>query len=301
MIANKSIKPNHQTFSQRWEYESLPEPMKLESLSDDLRREVYNAFRDLFLTLNLVLNNHHIQFVERLLGRYKKVPEDEIFKKDTASMFYCEVILEEIKIIVTDHKFNKVLDFIEIAVNDRFVVSKFTEVIQQLFEKYSAAYWLDTYEKPYYFIPRTLEEQGFAVKESFHTLRESGMKAASIHLQQVAKQINTRDYPKAIVDSIHAIETVAFSIDPESKKGLTSALMSLEKRGIKIHPALKSGFIKIYGYTSNEPGIRHALRNKSTPNIGLDEAMFMFGACASFAAYLVSKHQKAERIKSDNK
>ena len=33
---------------------------------------------------------------------------------------------------------------------------------------------------------------------------------------------------------------------------------------------------------------------KDSAAVGLDEAMFMFGACASFAAYLAQKHRQAE-------
>ena len=50
-----------------------------------------------------------------------------------------------------------------------------------------------------------------------------------------------------------------------------------------------------YGYTSNEQGIRHALTHQAAADVGLDEAMFMFGACASFVAYLANKHRQAGR------
>ena len=51
----------------------------------------------------------------------------------------------------------------------------------------------------------------------------------------------------------------------------------------------------VNGYTSDEQGIRHALIDQATADVGLDEAMFMFGACASFAAYLANKHRQAQR------
>ena len=35
--------------------------------------------------------------------------------------------------------------------------------------------------------------------------------------------------------------------------------------------------------------------DKNMPDVDPDEAMFMFGACASFAAWLVNKHRKAAR------
>ena len=40
-------------------------------------------------------------------------------------------------------------------------------------------------------------------------------------------------------------------------------------------------FSQRYGYTNDEQGIRHALLNKDAAEVGLDEALFMFGACAS--------------------
>jgi len=66
----------------------------------------------------------------------------------------------------------------------------------------------------------------------------------------------------------------------------------LEKEG-KLHPALKEAFIKLYGYTCDEPGIRHALLDRETARVGIDEAVFMFGACASFASYLRRKHKRS--------
>ena len=59
-------------------------------------------------------------------------------------------------------------------------------------------------------------------------------------------------------------------------------------------------FARRYGYTNDEQGIRHALTRRAAANVGLDEAMFMFGACASFAAYLANKHRQAGRQGPDN-
>ena len=301
MTANKSTKPNHQTFSQRYGYDPLPEPMKLEELSDDLRREVYNEVRNHLLTLYNSLDDTYDRFVERVLGKFDRKPEDEVLPSDKNRYQYSDNVNRYIKSILTTKEFYHTLNFIEIVVNDRIVESNFTKHIEQLFDKYSAAYWLNTSEKPYVFIPHTLKEQGIAVKKSFQTVHEGGMEGAFTHLRQAAKQINAQEYAKAIVDSIHAVESVARLIDPKASSSLGPALESLEKADLLRHPALKSALKKLYGYTSDEQGIRHALLDKGAPDVGLDEAMFMFGACASFAAYLVSKHQKSERIEDENK
>ena len=41
----------------------------------------------------------------------------------------------------------------------------------------------------------------------------------------------------------------------------------------------------------SQEGIRHARVYKDVTEVGADEALFFFGACASFAAYLTQKHR----------
>ena len=119
------------------------------------------------------------------------------------------------------------------------------------------------------------------------------MDGASTHLRYAAEHINARKYGDSIADSIHAVESVARVIDPNSSKTLGPALKSLEDAGLLKHGALKQAFDKLYGYTNTEQGIRHALTSQAAADVGLDQAMFMFGACASFAAYLANKHRQA--------
>ena len=82
-------------------------------------------------------------------------------------------------------------------------------------------------------------------------------------------------------------------VDPEAAQTLGPALKSIERRGA-LHPALKKAFDTLYGYTNNEQGIRHALLDQTDTKVGLDEAVFMLGACASFASYLWRKHVAGE-------
>ena len=119
------------------------------------------------------------------------------------------------------------------------------------------------------------------------------MDGASTHLRHAADHINARQYPDAITDCIHAVESVARIIDPKSSTTLGPALHSLEQADVLNHPALKQAFLNLYGYTSDEQGLRHALLDKDAADVGLEEAVFMFGACASFAAYLTQKHRQA--------
>jgi hypothetical protein len=55
---------------------------------------------------------------------------------------------------------------------------------------------------------------------------------------------------------------------------------------------MKAGFGSLYGYTSDEQGIRHALLEPSS-NVDDADALFMIGACAAFVSYLISKARSA--------
>ncbi len=114
-----------------------------------------------------------------------------------------------------------------------------------------------------------------------------------MHLRKASECINRSDRAGSIQESIHAVEAVARQIAPEKTDTLTQALNSIEKRN-SLHSNLKEGFKALYWYTSDEQGVRHALLDREGASVGMDEAVFMLGACASFASYLWRKHTAGE-------
>ena len=52
-------------------------------------------------------------------------------------------------------------------------------------------------------------------------------------------------------------------------------------------------FVQLYGYTSDEDGIRHAILNDDAV-VGLDEAKFFLVACSAFVNFLIAKAESAE-------
>jgi hypothetical protein len=73
---------------------------------------------------------------------------------------------------------------------------------------------------------------------------------------------------------------------------LNPALDKLAKAG-HVHPALKAGLSKLYGYTSDEPGIRHPLLEDGDAKVDETDALFMISACSAFVSYLISKARTA--------
>jgi hypothetical protein len=58
---------------------------------------------------------------------------------------------------------------------------------------------------------------------------------------------------------------------------------------VRIHPALGKGFGSLYGFTSDEKGIRHALLDEPAAQVDETDALYMLGSCASFVSYLINK------------
>ena len=329
------------TFSQRYGYEPLPEPMRPGEISPDLRREIANATMDLLSDFRTELVNSAIrrekpmstrdmnpspaylnEGIFNLLNRRTSFPLPEDLIKENAKAKinkYVRHILGRLDTTLWDNtdihtddslfekiskslRFNKIIDLLEIIFyapreSDEWkIISQMTEdfarKIKNLFQRYSSAYSLNIQEHPYWFSPcMVIKEQASAVEKAIEVIHDSGIDSAVTHLRQAAEHINMEQYADSLADSIHAVESVARTIDPNNCKSLAKALKSLENAGLLKHRALNKAFMKLYGYTSNEKGIRHPLVDQSSADVGLDEAIFMFGACASFAAYLTRKHQ----------
>jgi hypothetical protein len=80
-----------------------------------------------------------------------------------------------------------------------------------------------------------------------------------------------------------------------ASSGSSNGSTSLENSA-KIHRSLKHGFANLYGYTSDEEGIRHPLLDDGTAKVDETDALFMLGACVAFVSYLINKAKKAKLI-----
>jgi hypothetical protein len=120
-----------------------------------------------------------------------------------------------------------------------------------------------------------------------------GLDGAHHHLQTALSMLAKKpepDYRNSVKESISAVESVVKVLGKENSQGLADALAELAKK-TTIHSALQSGFIKLYGYTNDEDGIRHAILDE--PNVGFDEAKYMVVSCSAFVNYLIAKAETA--------
>ena len=185
--------------------------------------------------------------------------------------------------------FNRIFDILQLIMRHPSCPVGFTVEVAEIFKQCQLAYVVNT-EQPVTILPAATKQEGEAIIGAIKEFREAGLHGAEAHLKKAGELINERDWPGAVRESIHAVESVARQLDPDASNKLDPALASLERKG-RLHPAMKQAFSRLYGYTSNEEGIRHALLTTATSPVGQDEAVFMLGACASFASYLWRRHQ----------
>lgn len=121
---------------------------------------------------------------------------------------------------------------------------------------------------------------------------DSNFNIVNNHIQKSLELYSDRknpDYKNSIKESITAVESMCCIICGE-KVELGKALGRLEKNGIYIHGAMKNGFQSLYGYTSDESGIRHGgIEDKEVTE---EDAKFMLITCSAFVNYLKVKLEK---------
>lgn len=113
---------------------------------------------------------------------------------------------------------------------------------------------------------------------------------AKRHIERALQLLSDRkapDYRNSIKESISAVEASCRVILGEPKVTLADALRAMDVAGIKFHPAFREGLTRLYGYTSDKGGIRHALSDEVTPSAS--EARFMLVTCSAFMNLLIEQ------------
>jgi hypothetical protein len=103
------------------------------------------------------------------------------------------------------------------------------------------------------------------------------------------------DYRNAIKEAVSAVEGVVKVINGTRGGGLHEALETVSKR-LELHPAFKACLEKLYGYASNEGGVRHAIVDEAS-RVDEVDARFMIVTCSAIVNFLISKASAAGLLK----
>lgn len=114
---------------------------------------------------------------------------------------------------------------------------------------------------------------------------------ANQHLARAMSHMSNRenpDYANAVKEAISAVEAVVGKLTGEHTLG--AGLKKLEASGVSIHPALRLGWDKLYGWTSDESGVRHGSIDPASVDQAL--AKYMVVSCSAFVSYLIEEGRK---------
>lgn len=227
--------------------------------------KTYSAKTDLYrnLWINFYkwpIDNLPVNYVQVANNRAQPIVRDWFFKSD----------------------WDLALDFVEFCVN--YDDNIFSNIFNEFLKREMSAYR---------FVDNKLVE--INSKEEIVEI-ESAIKntdnftSVKTHLKRAIELYSDRkfpDYRNSIKESISAVESLAKIIVNDNKTTLGQALKEIENKH-HIPGSLKTAFSALYGYTSDEGGIRHALLETGV-KVDIEEARFMLIACSAFVNYLISK------------
>lgn len=202
-----------------------------------------------------------------------------------------ENLYPSIEKVIMEAPYNEVLDllwyicyWLSVATNKCFNI--FQKRFNDLFEREYVGYRFITGK----IVPITDKIEMQEIEKAVQTPFEG----ARAQLQKALGFLSDRehpDYKNCVKESISAVESVCKVLANDPKAELGKALKSLIANGMNIHGSLKSAILALYGYASDEGGIRHAERETES-TVTFEEAKFMMVTCSAIVNYLVAEYGK---------
>ena len=268
-------------FSQQRGYTPVSDVIQTEGMSDELRISLWNVLDLDIWSGTLVGLGDLIAFSQDLWFSYFKLPVDLLPEQTYPSDLSWKKICSEIREYFFKCMWYEVYDFLEFTLK-HFKKNRLNNAVNFVLERELAGYRYvgDA-------ITDITNREGI---ESIETaLADKDFPGVQAHFRRALELLSDRespDYRNSIKESISAVESLARSVTGKPKVMLPDALKMFERSG-KLHPALKEGFIRLYGYTSDKGGIRHSMMDD--PNLTAGDAKFFLVSCSAFVNYLKSK------------
>ena len=258
----------------------MQKALQIESLDRDLRTSLWNALETTALS----------QWTTRRYVEVRCAPGNVIaFLKMVWAGFLKEPLMNmegdggtyRIRAVFERFPWNEVYDLVEFALHHADPNDALIRECNAAMERENAGYRIVGME----ITPIT----GAIELESIETAMQSGFSGVDIHMKQAVSLLSDRknpDYRNAIKEGVSAVESACRVVSRDETATLGQALKRIREQS-QVHPAFEKALSALYGYSSDEGGIRHSLLEEST--ITFTDAKFMVVACSAFVNYLVGK------------
>lgn len=290
MVSDEELKRRHGlSFEQAEGAAPLPSQLRLGELSQELRARLWAVIHE---SLKADCNNS--MGYAYVGGRWGQVLKDHAVVRLHEMIDEIESdpreIVPQLSSVFRFGSYTDVLGFVQFVLRHQQCPPGLSRAVGLTLQSCRAAYRLIENRT---IVPIASPEEGQAIIGAVTAASESGQAGARAHLLSASAKLSSGDYPGSIRESIHAVEAVARTLEP-SASSLEPALLQLSKKG-QIHGALKAAFASLYGYTSDERGIRHSLLDASAAAVDEIDAVYMLGSCASFVTYLIGRAATARQ------
>lgn len=280
-------------FSERYGYKKVREIVQIDSIDEPLRNALWSLLMvfvwDQICASPGIYGGYYLssgsnkeirELCDRLWFAYFKKPLDQ--RDDEWPKVH-----GQLRKYFFDCEWYEVYDFLEfVATNyDHYQFKdNFIAACNKTLEKEISAYrFVDG------LISRITEQQ--EVDEIERAL-ETALGPVRTHLRRALELLASReapDYRNSIKESISSVESLAaFAVGAD--KGTLGQLIKRLEDEIQLHPALRTAFSSLYGYTSDEGGIRHALMESE--NVRFEDAKFFLVVCSAFINFVEAKIAK---------
>jgi hypothetical protein len=283
-------------FSERYRHKPVREAIQLDSIDEALKNGIWSLLGVFYwdkavysssvtgydgsgCSLSSSPNRDLSSLCNALWFSYFKKPLDRLADD-------WEKVLQQLRDYFFQAQWYEVYDFIEFVSNNfpqdyHETNKKFMTACNHIFEREMGAYRFVGGQ-----ITKIVEEE--EIKSIEEAIGESE-KLVAMHLRRSLELLSDRsnpDFRNSVKESISAVERLASHRTGEEHGTLGQLLKKLEGP-IELHPALKNAFNSLYGWTSDDSGIRHALSEKET--VDFEDAKFMLVACSAFINYVEGK------------
>ncbi len=264
--------------------------IQINSLNKTTRNSLYNLMLKIFP--DDIVPHNFVNVWEDIFNKFLSLSRDEAFDIvinlfDENNVRITHVAKAGIKDIFFEKEWHKIFDIMEYF-NYRYCRSqikfsqiKFNQIINQILIDENVGYRFIRGM----FVPLTNEEEIAEIAKAMITPYQN----ANEHIKKATQFFSNRtnpDYENSIKESITAVEAVAKELTGKKNASLGDAIKVLETNGIVLHGAFKVALDKLYGYTSEASGVRHA---GSVP-LQQDQATarFMLITCSAFVNYIIA-------------
>lgn len=274
-------------FSERYGYKTARETIQIDSISEELRNSLRSALKIHFWDRAYYSSSSHGYVLTEGANPELKILCERLwlnyFKKplDTLDGDWTDVLPQLRKYFFTCTWY-EAYDFVEFVANN-FPHSgrkEFMEACNSILVREVSAYRFVNG-----LITRITDETEIA---EIDRALESTRDPVRTHLRRALELFSDRespDYRNSIKESISAVESLVATVVGE--KGTLGQLLKKLEDEISLHPALNSAFSSLYGYTSDEDGIRHAILESK--DLVFEDAKFFLVVCSAFVNFVESK------------